>query len=271
VIIIPSALLASPPAGEPLTHARIGYQTWTREDGVTATGSTEAEDAPADAVLSYVTNTFWEPTALPATLTIDFGRLRQIDYVGIGAHTIGSSECSVAVATSPDNSTYTDFSDDTAPGNDAAIMFLDDAVSCRYLRLSFAGSVVMPRVGVVYAGEVLTMYRALYAGHQPITMSRRTTMTTLKSRGGQLLGRSFRRHGIATPASYKNLPSDWVRENLDPFVRSARLYPYFWAWRPQDFPEEVGYVWTDDDIAPKNSGPRDLMEVGWEMEGIGHQ
>jgi len=62
-----------------------------------------------------------------------------------------------------------------------------------------------------------------------------------------------------------------VRSDFDPFVRSARQYPFFFAWRPQTFPLEVGYVWVEEDIRPVNMGRNTFMQVGWEMQGVGNE
>ena len=76
--------LAEAAVSRPLTRARIGYQTWTRDLLASAVNaSTEDDEGPGDAVLKPDTFTFWEPTSLPATLVIDFGTGRDVDYGGL--------------------------------------------------------------------------------------------------------------------------------------------------------------------------------------------
>ncbi len=155
------------------------------------------------------------------------------------------------------------------PGDDAPILFLDTARSAQYVRIGLTGSTV-PRIAVIRAGVALAMTRPIYAGVTPILFQRRTVKKASVSRGGQFLGQSIRRHGITGSVSFRHLQAAWMRTTFDQFVRSARSYPYFIAWRPQTFPNEVGYVWTEDDIRPDNMGTRDLMQVSWSYEGIGH-
>ena len=50
----------------PLSHSRIGHQTYTRTG--TATASTATTTFPADAPLNPLTYEFWRPTAIPATI-----------------------------------------------------------------------------------------------------------------------------------------------------------------------------------------------------------
>jgi hypothetical protein len=270
MIIYTNAFLLSEAATQqPLSNARIGYQTWTRDlDPSAVTASSETEDGPADAPLRPDTYEYWEPETLPATWVVDLGQLRAVDYVGIVGRFNG---CSVEVETSPDGdaSTYQPLASDVNPGTDAPLMFLDDSRQARYVRISLAGSAA-PQIAVVYAGEVLEMQRSLYAGHTPIVLSRNTELHHSMSRGGQFLGQGIRSMGVEGAASFKYLTAEWYREYFDPFVLSARQRPYFFAWRPEDFPNEVAYVWTDKDIAPRNMGTRDFMEVSWKMQGIGY-
>jgi hypothetical protein len=258
-------------ASRPLTHARIGYQTWLRDlDATAITASTENTLGPKDGPLRPDTFEFWEPTALPATWEIDLGTSRDVDYAGIAAHTLGSSGCAIKVETSvgdvagsPLEQVWNLIASEIAPGNDAPLLFLDSSRVTRYVRLTITGGATMPRIASIYAGEVLAMQRPLYGGHTPITLSRETVLHRSLSRGGQFLGQGFRRHGLVGQASFRHLTAAWYRETFDPFVQSARRFPYFFAWRPSAFPEEVAYAWTDEDIRPSNMGIRSFMQVAW--------
>ncbi len=281
MVVIPRALLASEAAADrPLTNARIGYQTWTRDlEASAVTVSSEDEEGPGDAPLRPDTAEFWEPTALPATWEVDLGTSRDIDYVGIAAHTLGSAGCAVLVETStgtlagsPLEEVWTQFSNEIAPGDDSPLLFLDDSVVARYLRITITGGAVMPRIGVIYAGEVLAMPRALYGGQSPMNLSRETELTRNLSRGGQVLGQSFQRHGqVGTGGPWRHLDPDWYRTSFEPFVKAARQYPFFYAWRPADYPLEVAFAWALGDIRPSNMGLREFMTVSFNMHGIGHE
>lgn len=279
MIIFPRGLVASEAAaGRPLTHARIGYQTWTRDLTISAvTATSENTTAPRDAPLRPDTGEYWEPTALPATWTVDLGTSRDIDYVGLVGR-FGSVGAAVLVETSdgsvagsPAEQVWTTFASALMPAGDAPLLFLDASRVARYLRLTFTGSGSMPRLAVCYAGEILAMPRPVYGGHAPMPLQRQTVLYNGLSRGGQFLGQAFRRHGVAGGAQYRHLDPDFVRDELDPFIEAARQYPFFWAWRPADYPLEVAYAWCPEDIRPSNMGVRELMQVAWNMQGIGHE
>ena len=262
-------------AGEyPLTHARVGYQTYTRDlTAAAVTASSEAADAPADAPLRPDTYEYWQPTALPATWQIDLGASQSIDYVGLGGHTFGSNGTTVLIETSPDAATWTTFADDAAPSNDAPLMFLDESRNARYVRITLDAINSPgdePRLAVVYIGEVLAMQRMIFGGHTPMPLQRETVLRSALSKGGQFLGQNIQRKGVTGDAAFRHLTNDWVRNSLDPFIKAARNYPFFFAWRPYGYSEDVAYCWATGDIAPINMGVKDFLSVQWSMRGIGY-
>lgn len=278
--VFPSGfVLSEETAGRPLTYPRIGYQTYTFDlDATYVTASSEEDDGPSDAPLRPDTGEAWQPSSLPATWLLDLGTSRDVDYIGVAGHSIGSEACSILVETStgsvagsPPEQVWDQFSEDVTPADDAPILFLDDSRVARYIRVTLTGSGDSPRIAVIYVGEVLSMERPIYGGHTPLTLSRDTVLSQSLSRAGQFLGQGFRRNGVSGSASFQNLTATWYRANFDPFVKSARRFPFFWAWRPATFPLEVGYVWAPDDIRPSNMGKRDLMAVAFSMQGIGHE
>ena len=279
MIIYPAALVLSAAAtATPLTHARIGWQTFTRDlAAADVTVSTEDADFPRDAPLRPDTAEAWAPTALPATWTVDLGGLQDIDYVGVVGG-IGSAGCALEVHTStgdllgsPPEQVWDLFAAGIAPADDAPLLFLDDAVSARYVRLTLTGGALMPKVAVVYAGAVLAMQRAIYGGHSPIPLSRNTVLSNSLSKGGQFLGQGFRRHGVSGGMAYRYLTAAWYRSDFDPFVKAARQYPAFFGWRPETFPLECVYGWVTENIVPQNQGVRDFMSVSFGVQGIGRE
>ena len=267
-VVISDALALVETTGVPLTHARIGWQNVVRDAVVTA--SSETAGFPVSSLANPLTYDRWLPASLPATVTIDAGAAVAADYLGIAAHLLRDGAVSVAVeyldeATPP--GVWTEVAAEM-PGDNGSVMFLFPEVFARRWRLTFEGATPQP-VGVVYLGRALAMQRAIYQGHTPLTLSAETVIRPQRSERGQFLGRSIIRGGFKTRAAFSNLTAVWVRSELDPFIEAARRYPFFFAWRPGPFPKEVGYVWTSQDIVPSNAGPRDLMEVSFDVEGLG--
>lgn len=266
ILITQSALLAE--SGDyPFTNARIGYDTITRTGTLTASSETALHPAYA----AGLPNTYdsWIPASIPAHIDCDAGAVASVDYIGIAAHTLGSSGCTFKLQYSADGITYSDATPNMTVPNDTPIMVFFAEASARYWRLDIsAGSA--PIIGTWYAGKSLAMQRAIYGGHSPITLSRQTVIRSNKSEGGHFLGRYIVRSGVSTSAQFKNLTADWYRTYFDPFVLAARTMPFFFAWRPLEYPAEVAYAWTAGDIVPQNMGVRDLMSVSIDMQGVGN-
>ena len=261
MIYISDALVATLADGEqPLNHARIGYDNISY--GKTPTASSAVAGYPAIAATYPTTYDYWQPTALPATWSIDNLSPAKCDYIGVVGDVIG---CTVRVQSSTDGITWVTRMEDIA--DKRVVMMLFPQVTARYWRVVFAN--IVPRVAVIYIGKALAMQRAIYRGHSPVTLSRTTELTTNISQGGQYIGRAVTRTGVETSAQWQHLTAGWYRQFFDPFVKSAETKPFFFAWRPQTYPEEVGYMWTTGDIKPVNTGPRSFMSVDLPMVGIG--
>lgn len=269
IIYTQAFLLAAAAAGAPLTRARIGYQTYTQDavpDDVTASG--DSTEYPKDAPLRPETWEFWRPPALPATWVLEFNATRAIDYVGI-VHNLASCAASVLVETQLGAGAWVTFATDTAPGDNTPLLFLGESTSCSRIRLTITGGSIMPSISVVYVGEALAMERAVSGPYRPINMARETVLQASMSRGGHYLGQDYRRNSVAGQISFSKLSAAWIRSDFEPFAKAARKRPYFLAWNPGEFPLEVGYVWTEDDIVPEYENIVDNMRVSWQARGIG--
>lgn len=246
----------------PLTHARILYRNLARATGATVSASTETSSRPAVAAANPNTYESWMPTAMPATWTINLAATRKADAVGIAAHSLGSNGVTVAVQYYNGTAWVTE--QDLIPANDDAILVLFTKRDATGYRLSLSGGTGIPYIGVIFVGESLQMQRPIYGGHSPLNLSRATNIAGNNSVTGNWIGRSVIRRGYSVSVSWSNLKADWYRSYFDPFVKyaSQSAGPFFLSWRPQTFPDEVGYCWlSSSDISPSNSGTRDLMSV----------
>jgi hypothetical protein len=105
MIVYPQGLVAALAATPtPLTNPRIGWQNLARGLAAGAvSASSETATGPRDAVLRPDTAEFWQPVTLPATLTIDLGSAKAVDYVGVAGHTFGSCVAGVKPMVSSDS------------------------------------------------------------------------------------------------------------------------------------------------------------------------
>jgi hypothetical protein len=278
MIVLSSALQAS---SRTLRHPRICYESRTLGLSASAvTVSSESAGGPKDAPLRPDTAEYWEPLTLPATWEVDLGSLGNVDYVGIGAHTLGSSGCSVVAEVSdgtvgsPSSDKVWSTVESAAPVDDFPILLMDVPTSSRHMRLTVvAGSpAFIPRIGVIFVGQSLEFEAGvgIAGGFAPPNLSRKTDLHASLSNSGQFLGQGFKRKGVTADVSVAGMTPEWYRSTFDPFVKHARSYPYFFAWNPLDFDDDVVFGWTSRDIVPRYIGVDPYFQVSWQITGTGH-
>jgi hypothetical protein len=242
-----------------LKYPRIGYLN----NASAASASSVKTGYSASAVLNDFTYERWAPSVSPASLIIEADTAEDVNYVAIGAHTLKGFN--VLIERSVDGIAYTTIQELVTSSN-KAIMILFDKTPVKYIKITITGSGT-PEIGVVYFGETLVMQRSIYSGHTPITLARETEKTPHISEAGEYLGTTIIRKGYASSYSFNNLKAEWYREYFDPFVEHAITKPFFIAWKPDNFINEVIFGWTAGDIKPANSGIRDYMGVSFDVRG----
>lgn len=242
--------------GVPANHARIGYDNALFSASWSA--SSQETDFPPEALGNAMTVRRWKATSSTSSVSANFSP-QQINYVGIAAHNLRGASVTLEVG----GESVATFS----PTGDQAIMVLFESRSASSIELSISG--VTAEIGVLYAGNVLVMERPFYSGHTPVRLARTTVTRPRQSESGEYLSMTRRRRGFETSASWRHLPDDWYRENFDPFVEHATTLPFFFAWNPEEHPDDVVYAWTSDDIRPTYMGIRDLVEVSMSMQAYG--
>lgn len=256
-----------PSGDEPLTHARIAHAgTWI--DGtVTAVGDTEG----APAANRSMTWEFWSPPGpTPNTWTITPASGQTVDYCCIGAHTIGTDGATLTIEYESAPAVWTSIITNAVISDDSPIFAIFAPVTGTAFRITVSTTVA--RIGVIRFGTALQMPQALYAGHTPLQLSRQTTMRSNKSTTGEFLGRTRLRNARATQIGWTHLRASWVRQNWLPFELAVEQDPFFLAWRPETFPEDVGYCYVDAGATPvpSNMGIRDFMSVSMNVIARGY-
>ena len=268
-VVISSELVLNPAeAAIPLSYPRILYHDVFRDGTITA--STEEDDAPAANVADGLTWDHWTPTALPATIEVQTSAAVDVDYAWLGPHTLGTCECTVK-GEYHDGTDWVTLFDEYAPGTDRVVAFLFEQVTASRFRYVLTGDGAMPSIAIAMMGKALAVQLGVTLNHAPITLQRVSEVRPNKSEGGQTLGRSIQRKGVATEIAFNNLEADWLRTYFDPFIESARVYPFGWVWSPVNYPAEVALCWTPagkEDIRPEHSGLPDPMNVAFEVEGV---
>jgi hypothetical protein len=125
-------------------------------------------------------------------------------------------------------------------------------------------------IAIVQFGKSMQMERGCWQGLTPPWMGRQVEVTTTKSEGGSLLGRSVRRLGVAFSMDFDYLTDAFMRSSWMPFMIAAETAPFFVIWNPLDYPTEVAFCWVEDpskDFKAPTFSSRSLMTCGVKMKG----
>lgn len=237
----------------PLNHPRIAYENYS----ATITGTAGQTYTP-DVMGGEYTYDRWDPSG-GGNATFDLGASLPISCISIAAHTLNGS--TVTLEWSTDDVSYTTLHS-AAETNDTPLMFVFTQVNARYIKLTITGG----EVGVVFIGRVLELYRGIYAGHTPITLSRTTVKNLNRSIQGQFLGATIVRTGLSSSYQASNIPLDWYEANIEPLSQHARTKPFFVAWNPSEHPTHTAYGYAQGDIKPTLSGTINFCDFGFDLD-----
>lgn len=268
-----------------LDHPVIGYENLATTDNTVAT--VENTNYPASNLLNPATNLKWVAEADTAFsdiyLTVTLDGFSEVDYVGIAGHNFGTVGAIISIEGTTEFDSNGDpiwdsaypLSDETILANDrpAIFRFTRDflfgvRVRIQYPVLGSGDDLIEPEAAVLYVGKLLTLQRKIYVGHSPISLSRAANVSNGRSESGNFLGRIVLGESNYTSVNLANLTPDWVRNYLDPFLEEAVETPFFFAWRPQSYPTEVGFAWMTDDAQVTNSLSNGMMAVDFNLGGI---
>lgn len=267
MIYIAPALQLAPYNVQPNTP-RIGWRTIITAANIAA--DEEEASHPAANLANPRTDAraqWWGETTAEQFVTIAQAA-SNVDYFAIARHNLGSSGSTVQLQGSANNVDWVDVSLEVSPGNDYVLMAVFEPVSYSYWRLRIVPGSAAPRIAVLYVGQVLSMQRTLYVGHTPLPYGRQWSVGTGLAEDGEFLGRVLRHQTLGSEAKFQHLTPQWYRQYLDPLYDDGIATPFFWAWRPGDYPEEVGYAWFTGPPAVSNQLSNGMMETSFSMKGI---
>lgn len=272
-VIISPTLVIPNASGADIADGRnpiIGYKNIITTGNLVTT--TQDASYPTINLANVFTNLKWKGTSVIANefVTILNGEVADLDYIAIAKHNLGSAEIQVSVeylaSVGPD--VWTELIPAALLVDDGPALWRFPKLAYLGLRLKMLPGLAPPSLGVIMCGELLVVQRRIFVGHAPVTYNVQTKVANGKSENGEFLGRIVLSEMSRTAASLKDLTGQWVRTELSPFLIYARANPFFFAWRPSEYPEEVGFCWLTNDPAPANTRPTVRMQVTLEMSGV---
>lgn len=213
-------------------------------DAAPAASSTAAGFAVAN-LTDWRPYTWWQPSSLPATVTVDCGSAKAADYAALYAHDCASRGNTVEIRGSTDNFGASDvLVASSAPADDGPLVLTFASVSYRYWRLRIVNGTA-PTIAIAAIGAALTMPRLLDAGFDPTT--RQVVGVANRSENGHPLGRIVDWEAWEQALSWGLLSWSWIRATWVPaWIAHLRGSPYLFAWDAGDHPGESRLVQSSE-------------------------
>lgn len=223
---------------------KIGYDNLFERGTVTATSA--HADYPVANAFDGFTDDFWRPNGTGTQrLSVALGVATPANYVALAACDLAAQGVTVRVQGSADGVTWTNVSDEIVPADDSPLMVCFTQAAHAHWALRFtvpAGKTV--HIGVAHIGVALELPIGFFVGYAPPKLNPQVTYLNSNSDSGKFIGRSIIREGINDQLSLSHVSPEWVRQHWVPFAAYARRKPFFLAWYPSKYPDDVAYVWT---------------------------
>jgi hypothetical protein len=267
IVISSNPVLGPGPEVIDARNPRIGWHNLVRFDNIFS--DEELVDEPSRNVANPVTYLRWraETTAVQQ-LQVVLDEAEDVDYFAFAKHNFGSSGATFKFQKSSNGTDWTDVTALTGVNTDKVYIREFPTEFASYFRLLITPGTVPPSIGILYVGRILALQRRIYVGHTPLPYGRKWEISTGLSERGEFLGRTKRREFLESSVDMRNIKPDWYRTYMEPFVEAAAVTPFFWAWRPGDYPLETGYAWVMGDITPSNERPNGMMQFSFAMQGV---
>jgi len=253
-----------------LKHGRVCYN-WGR-DG-TATATTAAAGFAAVNALPPRTDSAWQPTAIPATWTLTYPTARDVSFVGIAKHDLGTQNATIAIEYLV-GSTWTAFPGAGAlePVDDTPILLLTALTEVDGMRVRITNADDEPTISIIMAGLADEWPRPFVWTGQPITEGDRIGFENTIAVTGNWLGRSVVSDGLQFGVGMNHVTEAWRQTDLKAFKAYANGEDaaFFIALRPLDYPDELAYAWATNVVTATRAMPnkRISTSVSMQLQGL---
>lgn len=189
--------------------------------------------------------TWWKPSAMPATVTVDCGSAKDADYAVVYGHDLGTKGATLEIRASTDNFGASDLLiASKTPTDDKPFLLQWASASYRYWRTKLTGASA-PSLAIAAVGAALQLPRRLTRGFDPI--GRVLKGQANRSEGGHPLGRVIEFEEWAERVHVRNVTWSWLRSTWQAaWDAHLRASPHVFAWDPTDHGGELYLVSIKD-------------------------
>lgn len=264
VVISPRFVVQSTvPVDVTVNYARLLIDNVFRRGTVSASSEATDENGWLENAIDGLTFDWWQPETLPAWLQTEI-TASPVDCGLIAAH-----NSLTFVFQYYNGSAWVDLHEPIASGTNATMMVLFSEVTATKfrIRITDAEDASAARLGVVMLGLSTQIPSPFYGGFAPLTLNRRVQRDVMITEGGFEKGVSVLRTGSGANIKVRHVAASWVRDNLGDINNDLMIYPFGFAWRPDERDTDVAYCWLNKPIKATNSGVgRGLMDLDMDIE-----
>jgi len=251
-----------------MSAPRVMYNNLLASDNVTESSYVYPFDALG--ALNTLTYEYWRFDVDDAYIDVDLADsgtdTGMVDCLALVMY--GLLGGTVTISTSYNGVTYTEIKEHTFLQDGAVMIYLDSPVSSLYFRLHFYKQAPgVAKIINVMLGQYLEFERCLMKSHAPAPYQRNNEFITNLSGNGQFIGRSLIKKGVESSINFDMITASWGRADFQRFVESAINKAYYLSWNPSEYPNEVVFGWTDEDIGISYTGDGALMSASWAFKG----
>lgn len=230
-------------------------------DGSGLAASTTATGYNVDNLRDWYPFTWWKPTALPATITRDYGGAVSCDY-GL----VYGEAATYEIRGSTDNFSASDVLCGTITLTATGLGFVSfNSASYRYWRVKQTGSGT-PAVAIAAIGAALDMPVPLDVGFDPV--GREVNASLNRSIDGHALGRVVESEIWKGKLKFNFVTWSWVRATwLAAWAAHLRDKPFGFAWDPANYPLEVRLLAVDGGFETPHQ-PGSWSDLQFDVAGV---
>lgn len=235
-----------------------------RLDDATPVASTTETDFAVLNLRDFRPYTKWKPTLLPATIKVDCGSAKSVDYWSIHGHDLFTQGATILLERSTDGITYVT-ADSVAPSSNDPFARFITSVSYRYWQLRITGT-TMPTIAIASFGVRLDVPSYMASGFDPI--GRNVKGQYNRSELGHPLGRTVKYEEWEQTLNFETVTWAWLRATFVPAWKAhLRDDPFIFVWGRVGNPTEVYLVAAGDNFNTPHK-PGSYADLSFQVSGV---
>lgn len=247
-------------------HPIVGWRNIITTSNIAA--DTADTDYPVTNLANPATHLKWlAGTSVLQYVTITTGTADELDYVAIARHNLATAGIAISIE-GDDGGGYETLVSPTVLADDGPALFRFTPGAFSAVRLKLAAGSEPASIAVAYLGKLLVLPRKLYQGMTPINYGRVSRSVSGRSEAGHFLGRIVTQEFVQNKVPLSLITPAYYRDNIDAFVEASKTTPFFFGWRPETYPDELGYCNMTNEPVPVNESPHGLISMTLEMTGV---